>query len=68
VSRPVPGRRAAGFAAPHYLVPAARMRHRAGTVARRPAHDHAAWPPGMPRLALCRVRPPAGHAGVGHAS
>src|SRR5262249_24124040 len=68
VSRPVPGRRAAGLTAPHDLVPTARMRHRAGTVARRPAHDHAAWPPGMPRVALRRIRPPAGHAALGHAS
>ena len=57
VPRPVPGRRAGRLAAQHHLVAAARMGHRAGAIARRPAHDHAAWPPGMPRLARACDRP-----------
>jgi hypothetical protein len=68
VPRLVPSRCSAGLAAPHDLVPAARMRHRPRAVAWRPAHDHPAWSPRVSRLAPQRIRPPARHPGLHHAS
>jgi hypothetical protein len=56
----VPGARAARRAAAHGQVPAARVRHRAWTIAGRPRHDHLAGCPRVARLTLMRIRPPRG--------
>src|SRR5215472_180295 len=54
----VPGRRAAGSAAAHALMPAARMCQRARAVARRPAHDHTPWAPLVAGRTMPGIRPP----------
>src|SRR5215470_13396665 len=55
----IPGRRAAGSAAAHALMPAARMGQRPRAVAWRPAHDHSPWAPLVTGRTLPGIRPPS---------